>query len=281
MGSYEGHALPGAFFIFFALFWAVRLGASWRKTSQRTSREAREASTLYLQSTVRLVRGKAFPLLAVVQSIFLVIGAFEEFVVYGQSNWNNMNNVMHAAMYLMFVLPAIAEILHYFSFNLSAMNGLLPSFVVPLSYGVAFMGVALLFNSHLHGRVDLDVHLHVLVFNVSFVIALVFAAEALFPRQQALAFMRSLLILLLGMWFVKVGDILYRNPWPVDEHGIMQATTLFVMFSLIASLVTVAAVATGFVLAPFVTLIDPPRWYASHDEELAMSTDTEMAFLKD
>lgn len=113
MGSYAGHALPGSFFIVFALYWALRLGVTVhrRKLGAYVAKEAVEASTLYLASVTRIVpfRPWCFPILSFLGTVFLCIGAYAEFFVYGGGSLSSLSNLGHTAMYLSFAVPMLLE----------------------------------------------------------------------------------------------------------------------------------------------------------------------------
>lgn len=89
MGTWEGHVLPGSFFISFAVWWALRLGGRARLNDASLSAECRAAPTLYLQDVVRLPRGLSFPVPALALAVMVSVGAVAE--------WYSIN-YMHIAM---------------------------------------------------------------------------------------------------------------------------------------------------------------------------------------
>lgn len=273
MGSWGGHVLPGAFFLAFSLVWSLRLGVQVRRRAknEHASPEATLGGSLYQQGVVRIPRtDKALPLLSVLMVICLSIGAYAEFFVYGYGDpWNHLDNAMHTCMYMMFVLSALAELAYFFTQRW----GLVPAFVVPLAYAVAFAGVGFLFSAHIMGNPPVDMYLHTMISWLCHALGVVFAVEALLPNNAALAFARSALLFALGTWFVQAAYILYgRTPWDVQSmHLVMAAGILFTMHLACGVAATAVVCAAGFLVMPIVGLADPPRWWNGSSESVAGS----------
>ena len=120
----------------------------------------------------------------------------------------HLNNFAHASMYAVFFLAALVEILRFYSLLF------LPPSVEHLLSSLAFFVVGELFYFHIDGRSVLDQNLHFLIYILAFSISFVLLLEAGNRRCFVLFMARTVLIVLLGTWFIQVAHVLYgANPW--------------------------------------------------------------------
>ena len=120
----------------------------------------------------------------------------------------HLNNFTHASMYAVFFLAALVEILRFYSLLF------LPPSAEHLLSSLAFFVVGELFYFHIDGRSVLDQNLHFFIYILAFSISFVLLLEAGNRRCFVLFMARTVLIVLLGTWFIQVAHVLYgANPW--------------------------------------------------------------------
>lgn len=221
MGDLKGHAIPGSFFIFLGIWWAVGCLRNFlwaRKNGQNFKSSSTYGLTCFQGRISRL------PIEGFVKIVVSAGGMLGELLAHLPVP--PMGIVQHATMYLFFLLSGVVDVsLHY---------GLpLPHGSDYISLVVALVVEGLLFLSHVHGRTLLDIHVHMLLVYVIFATAIVIALEIRFSHSSILGMARAYLTMLQGSWFWAVGVILYghgepNTAWEQDGHEVqMQATIYF------------------------------------------------------
>ena len=121
----------------------------------------------------------------------------------------HLNNFTHVTMFAVFFFPPLVEILRFYSLLF------LPASAEHLLSSLAFFVFGELFYFHIHdGRSVLDQNLHFFIYILAFSISIVFLLEAGNRRCFVLFMARTVLIVLLGTWFIQVAHVLYgANPW--------------------------------------------------------------------
>ena len=229
MGSFAGHVLPGCFFIAFGLWWWCNIMVLIAKAHARflKSRDSRrpniefqvdhETST-WLKVPVPYLG--ALPLEPFLKVTTTSVGIITELTkgdwslidrddLFGMYVFAHLNNFTHASMYAVFFLAALVEILRFYSLLF------LPPSAEHLLSSLAFFVVGELFYFHIHdGRSVLDQNLHFFIYILAFSISFVLLLEAGNRRCFVLFMARTVLIVLLGTWFIQVAHVLYgANPW--------------------------------------------------------------------
>ncbi len=227
MGTYEGHVLPGSFFIIFGLWWWLHILAlvaqaqarflQHRFSSVRKPRNC--AFELEFESTtwckVPVLCMKRFPVEPCLKVIAASVGIIAELTkgewsLFDKSSghFSHLNNFSHATMFSIFLLGAVVEILRFYSILF------LPAAVDHVLASLAFFLVGELFYYHIDGRSKLDQKLHILLYTVAFSIAFVILLEAWQRRSFVLFITRAFLVVLLGTWFIQIAHVLYgSHPW--------------------------------------------------------------------
>lgn len=206
MGTLMGHILPGTFFAIFAIWWGFCLAVKHfhSRHSRNKSRKpipfqsATTFSCLCLPASLRRI-----PLESYIKLICISIGILGE-VVTGLRNPYDETlkrksliiisvNSQHIAMFFAFGLAAFIEILVHAKYNL-------PKGIEYIFNIGAFAVEGFLFHFHLHGRNEVDIHIHtLLVYDVGFcVIAGIWEFNR--PNQIIAAYCRTLATLLQGIW---------------------------------------------------------------------------------
>ncbi|XP_041351822.1 transmembrane protein 45B-like [Gigantopelta aegis] len=223
MGNFGGHALPGSFFLIFAIWYTVNI---FRKYYICRQRNQRFTSCIAYPCFCLCGRLKEFPLEGCCKILLISVGLFLE-IYTGMRNGQfvAIGNGQHATMFFFFGLTGIMDILvHY--------RAPLPPDVDYISNILAFAVEGLLFKFHLHGRTDLDVLLH--TFLLYIIAASVFSLllEMRFRHNVLATLARAYLFFLQGTWFWHVGYILY-NPvssagrWDEENKEQMMLATLY------------------------------------------------------
>lgn len=224
MGTFQGHALPGAFFAMFSLWWLSqiprryvmcrRLNLPFFNTATYPPPKCCSKHTCPAEGIIKVA----------VTSIGIAAELFAA-TDYGKAHKIiSMGDLQHVTMYLFFLLSGIVDLLTHYKVKVA-----LPG----LDYMMATLAFAiewLLFSLHLYGRGDLDVHLHTLLLHVIAATVGVILLEYKYPHSLMLGLTRCILTLIQGTWFFQVGLILYPlypSNWKNEHKDIMFSTMLF------------------------------------------------------
>jgi len=132
----------------------------------------------------------------------------------------NLNNYAHSAMYSIFLIYSVVEILKFYNVIK------LPNCSEHIFAATAFAIEGILFLFHLDGRPKLDQLLHTFLYTVVFATALVLVVESFKENSFLLLFVRTFLVLLQGTWFFQIAHCLYgkvkwENTKPNQEFVIV------------------------------------------------------------
>ncbi|XP_056271350.1 transmembrane protein 45A [Pseudoliparis swirei] len=238
MGSFQGHVLPGSFFLLAAVWWAGKCSL-WRASRRSKSLGSTRLASRTSQRRLEVAEG------AVVLFFSFVGMLAEQFAaggprlrLYDSSHWEQLMNWQHATMYLFFGLAgAVALVVHTTEATPLALDRLM--------LAVAFFNEGFLFFFHLHGRSPLDVHVHHLLLFAIFGAALVAFLEVFHRGNAALELLRCSLTLLQGSWFWQIGFVLYppSGPaWDLEDHDNVMFVTMCFSWHLAVALLLVSAV---------------------------------------
>jgi hypothetical protein len=216
MGSLGGHLVPGSIFIIIGLWWIY---SAWlRYFICRQRRRPFYISTAFPlhccgPQVAKLPMEAFFILFGTSLGILIeLIAGFNRTIdpiTNHVSFYEGANNLQHFAMYFMFFLAAIIEVLLHYNFPLPKDLGFIAGCL-------AFSAEALLFYFHGHARDPVEVQIHVFL-------ALAIAAtvpcgmfEMVQKEKQVYAtLMRAYFTVLQGSWFYTTGFFLYS---PFHEH---------------------------------------------------------------
>lgn len=237
MGSFVGHAIPGALFFFYGLLWS--LNCIWyyhrTKSTQKASGDARTKrekfpSTSFFEFKrdndlskkgwiphtftrvpIEPLSKIIFPLLGVIVEAFFDFKTEENgrkhLVMTVYSPWdskgelNNIGKLHHITMYGSFVLSGVVDLLTLFV--------RLPRQTSMLFLSFAFTVEGLLFVLHTGGRDELDVVIHTFL-TYSIVSCVVFTLLRIINANNVVInICVGSSILLQGTWFVQAGYFLF------------------------------------------------------------------------
>jgi hypothetical protein len=240
MGSFQGHALPGFFFIAFAIYWTFqfyrRLFASTRKGAAPF-----RATVTFRCDGCHSRRCANIEWEGIIKIFFTLVGFLGEVItaIHG-GRFTHTGNGQHATMFFFFGLSGVVDVLR------SRGSPTLPRGSEYFFGVLAFCVEAVLFMFHLHGRTSMDVLVHTLLIYVLYVSIVVILLEAWF-RTPIMVFARILLVLVQGTWFWQVGFILY-NPlpgsikWNEEDHAQMMIVTMMFCWHIAAALTIMLAI---------------------------------------
>ncbi|XP_076356940.1 transmembrane protein 45B-like [Tachypleus tridentatus] len=224
MGTFGGHILPGSFFILFATWWTISLFNRYFRTLNRRSPlvKFRASATFPCRCFPHV------PVEGVLKVLFCAIGITGETVTAfdSQGRFTAMVNAHHITMFFFFGVNGVVDIFHLYKLPIPPDSDYV-SMVMALSVE------GLLFHFHLHGRSDMDAHLHTLLLYTVIASAMVLVVEINHRGNVLVVFLRAFFTLLQGTWFYQIGFILYNPfpgvlPWDVNNHQqIMLVTAIF------------------------------------------------------
>ncbi|XP_060068244.1 transmembrane protein 45B-like [Ylistrum balloti] len=224
MGNFEGHALPGSFFIVFALWWTVQMFHRYL-TCQRQN--LRFTSTPTYPCVCLCGKAKNWPIESLLKLFFTSVGIIGEiYTGFNSGKFTTPENGQHATMFFFFGLTGIMDLLVYFRFPVL-------KDIEYVSMIIAVTVEGMLFKFHLHGRDGVDVLVHTLLVYTISASVLALLAEMRWRDNILIALSRPYFILLQGTWFWQIAFILH-NPLPgakewnsEDHHSYLIATMYF------------------------------------------------------
>jgi len=210
MGSLPGHVVPGTIFLIIGLWWIYSTWLRYFICRQRRkpfyvtgSFSCHCCSPL----VARLPMEAFFVIFGTSVGILIeLIAGFNRAydpVTHHTSYFEGANNLQHFAMYFMFFLVGIIQVLMHYNFPL-------PKHFDVVAGCLAFSAEAFLFYFHGHARDPIEVQIHVFLAMAigSTVICAVF--EIIQQEKQVYAtLMRAYFTVLQGAWFYTTGFFLY------------------------------------------------------------------------
>jgi len=231
MGNFGGHALPGTFFILFALWHLLQVCVHYFRAKRRCGPPFQ--SSTYFQTPCC----SKFPM----ESALKLFGATGALAIEGITGFKagkfvHIGNGQHICMYTFFGFTAFMEILQFYKFHL-------PHGIEYVCYALAFFVEGLLFYWHLHVQQPLEVQVHTLLLYVIMATAICVLLEMKYRRHVLPALCRTFLMLLQGVWFWQASFILYPptgwEQWDWKSHEQMMIVTIIFCANVFASLMVV------------------------------------------
>lgn len=216
MGSLAGHLVPGSIFLIIGLWWMY---STWyRYFICRQKRIRYYVSTAYPLYCCG-PKVAMLPIEAFVVIFGTVLGILIELIAgfnlttdpntHHHSFYEGANNLQHFAMYFMFLLVGIIQLLVHYEYPL-------PKFTDSVAGCLAFSAEAFLFYFHGHARDLVEVQLHVfLVFSIGAIVVCGVFEMVQKENQIYASLMRAYFTTLQGTWFYTVAFFLYS---PFHEH---------------------------------------------------------------
>ncbi|XP_074652575.1 transmembrane protein 45B-like [Tubulanus polymorphus] len=248
MGSFQGHVLPGSFFLVFALHWTIQIWIRYFKSKYESS-TYRNSATYPLACLCGCF--KRYQIEGVIKILVASIGIFGEvtnsymqggrFVVY-------IGNKQHSTMYAPFIVSGIVDILLHHKVRFVPKNS------DYIALALAFTVEGLLFKFHLFGRNAIDIQIHTLLLYAIFCSALAILVQMRFPNNVLAGLTSAFFVLLQGTWFWQVAFILY-NPrrsgerWSSEDHEHLMITTI--MFGWHALIILIVIFTIGAIVNVF------------------------------
>ena len=236
MGTLLGHALPGSFFLLFAVWRLVQIVRRLQLLANRCRKSTGSLSrpTFYTSATYPCCFGwcARWPMEGAAKVLVTTIGMAGELWAstdYGRAGriiW--WGDIQHVTMYLLFCVSGVVDILRWKRF----------AFVPPgtdfLALCLAFVGEYVIFSHHMHGRIEFDVLVHTLLLYVIGATVVTILLELRYGDSVLAALATTYFIFVQGTWFIQVGLMLYPpspafhlNDRPNEEDNMMIATMVF------------------------------------------------------
>ena len=223
MGNFGGHALPGSFFVVYALWWTLRIFMRYYKSLAKGNKQFHNTVTYSCPCNCGRFSGWEWE--GFVKIFFTSVGfTLEIITAHKDGHFVYLGNGQHATIFFFFGLSGVVDLLVHHRMPL-------PKGIEYIAMTLAFVIEGLLFKFHLHGRTPLDVLLHtLLLYTIAGCIASCLA-EMRWRRSVIAPLARTYFLFLQGTWFWQVGFILY-NPvpgslgWEDDNHGQMMVITM-------------------------------------------------------
>ena len=278
MGSFGGHALPGSFFIVFALSWFFdTLRHYYRsKVSQRPHRRytSTVTSVCFHGNNSSAFSFQSIPWEGIIKIVFTLIGFTLEIITgFKHGQFVHIGNGQHATMFFFFGLSGVVDVLAHYK-----ITAVLPPGIDYVMAFLAFSVEALLFRFHLHGRTALDVLLHTLLLYAVYACCVCTLLEMSLPHNPLPRLARTYFVFLQGTWFWQIGFILYNPmigsnvvPWHDDDHGEMMLVTMMFTWHMAAILVIMLVMAA--VMSCVYTCCRKKRQQQNMQEPLLKSRD--------
>ncbi|CAF1135038.1 unnamed protein product [Rotaria magnacalcarata] len=216
MGSLGGHLVPGSIFIILGLWWMY---SSWlRYFICRQRRRPYYTSSAFPCHCFGLHVAK-LP----IESFFVLFGTTLGILIELIAGFNRVvdpetgrtsiyfgaNNLQHFAMYGMFFLVALIQLLMHYNFPL-------PKHFDILAGTLAFAAEALLFYFHGHARGEVEILIHIFLV-LAICATVVCGVFELVQKEKQVhgTLMRGYFTVMQGSWFYTTGFFLYS---PFHEH---------------------------------------------------------------
>lgn len=239
MGSFGGHALPGGFFIVFALWWTVQIYRRHFRSLAKGGLPYKSSVTFPFDFLCG--RAKGWQWEGILKVFFTAVGfTLEIITAFKDGRFTHLGNGQHATMFFFFGMSGLVDILLHHGFPLPADTDYVIS-------ALAFAVEDLLFMMHLQGRTPMDVLIHTLLvyaIHSSFLICLV---EMKHRNNVIVSLTRAYVVLLQGTWFWQAGFILY-NPvpgagkWNEEDHMQMMVVTMMFTWHMAVDFIVILSI---------------------------------------
>uniref|UniRef100_A0A8D0E548 Transmembrane protein 45B n=1 Tax=Salvator merianae TaxID=96440 RepID=A0A8D0E548_SALMN len=235
MANFEGHALPGSFFIIFGLWWSVKYSLKYHIMKMN-----KDGHTPRFFESVEVFEGatKVFcSLVGMLAEQFVPSGPHLALLSGETHTWVKLMNWQHSTMYLFFGISGAMDILTYSSIKV-------PIGLDRLGLSVALFVEGFLFYYHVVNRPMLDQHIHSLLLTAIFSGTLCTLLEVFLRDNIVLELFRASLALLQGTWFWQIGFVLYPPSggpqWEEEDHGNIMFITMCFCWHYATSILIVA-----------------------------------------
>ncbi|XP_014664451.1 PREDICTED: transmembrane protein 45B-like isoform X2 [Priapulus caudatus] len=231
MGSFVGHVIPGSMFFLGATWWTIQICYHYILSRQRTGKPFRCQVTFPGPGKL-----KHIPFEGIVKLVLCGSGiAGEVITAFQDGKFVHLGNAQHSSMYFFFALSGAIDVLVFYRVAL-------PAGIDYVALCLGFFIEGLLFVQHLHGRSEMNVQLHVLLYYTVFACALSTLLEMRYRCNALTVLARAFFTLIQGTWFMQAALVLY-NPlpgatsWDESDHGEMMMITVIYTWHYAANIV--------------------------------------------
>ena len=247
MGSYEGHVLPGVFFVIYGLWWTVGTNLNYfygRGVSSRHVQQSRNAQKreheLNRRSWLPFPWWPRLALEPFLKLLLPLVGMFCELLIgrvpvneAGASSQRNetkfgfspvnlyetdsdaypVERLQHGTMYAFFVVSGVID----FASMVVRLPKKTPHIFLSLAFGIE----GLLFLFHVGGREMLDVRIHTILVCAIGVCCIAAAARMYSGTNLLINSLLCFGLILQGTWFIQAAEVLYghnADKWHWTNH---------------------------------------------------------------
>ncbi|PSC75597.1 Transmembrane 45B [Micractinium conductrix] len=237
-GGWNGHMLPGSFFLAWGLWWTVCTFGTYLQSLaarrpfrtagwQRLPWGARALRNAPMEPFVKLI----LPVAGILGELWLGHEAFRGLYDSAGHFTTHINDWQHSTMYLAFTISGLVDLLcHY----LGAPQGTELAFL-----GMSFLSEGLLLIFHLKGP-RVEVLLHLILGLQVFATVVAVLVELAAPSSILAASARPWLTMLQGIWWMETARIMYTSA-PQWDPDTMQAGMMVPVPLVCWGMVTAAA----------------------------------------
>ncbi|CAM5121110.1 unnamed protein product [Natator depressus] len=220
MKNFEGHALPGCYFLTVGVLWSVK-----HPIKYLMQRKNENISKNKWYQYLELLEGLGKVIIALVG---ILAGQFipegPHLHLYTQDHkWVDLLTWTHGTMYFTYGLAGLVDILIPLPLGL-------PPGLDRFMLSQALCVEGFLFYFHAHHRLALDQHIHSLMLVAIFGGAFCSLLEVFMRDNPVLELLRTTMFLLQGSWFLQIGFVLYPpwgGPgWDQTDHGNIMFLTM-------------------------------------------------------
>lgn len=237
MANFQGHALPGSFFLIIGLWWSVKYPLKYFHLQEKRGPRARTQQRLeVIEAAIRTL----LPLIGILAEQFVPDGPHLHLSRGG--GWVKLMNWQHSTMYLFFAVSGATDLL-------TGLFTHIPRGLDRLVMAVAVFIEGFLFYYHVHHRPPLDQHVHSLLLFAVLAATLSLSVEVVLRDNVVLELFRTSLVILQGTWFWQIGFVLYppsgAPSWDLQSHDNVMFITMCFCWHYLAAM---GIVATSYAL---------------------------------
>jgi hypothetical protein len=240
MGSFGGHALPGSFFIVFALWWVVQTYRCYYRSLRKGAAPFRSTATFQCDCLCGRVRNLEWE--GMIKVFFITVGFSLEIITAFQNGvFTHLGNGQHATMFFFFGISGVIDIIIHHQPNL------LPQGIEYMIGILAFSVEGILFAFHTHGRSPMDMLIHTLLVYAISACVIVTLIELRYRNNVLVTLARAYVVLVQGTWFWQAGFILYNpnhaaQPWDQQSHEQMMVVTMMFAWHMAAAFIIILSI---------------------------------------
>ncbi|XP_075411989.1 transmembrane epididymal protein 1A-like [Tenrec ecaudatus] len=247
MGTFEGHLVPGIFFLVYSLYYSVLVSLALLRKQKHIKpplppREKRERTWCHLgfvEGSVKLIGA----LVSILGDFFYPLGVNRLKII----DWEDPHRPFvykehwqHTTMFGFFMLSGVVDVVSWFCLARQKPH------LERAAEALAFYVLMLLMITHFEHRSVLEVRVHILFLVPTCLLALVITIEVWIPDQPRLWVLKSWMVLVLSTWLLQLSVLLYAppsgQPWRSENPEDLAFVTIFFTWHLVLGVAILAVI---------------------------------------